>query len=37
MKQLLETLVAIDTIVKESGYAEADFGLGVPDSPNQSD
>jgi len=37
MKQLLETLVAIDTIVKESGYPEAAFGLGVPGSPNKSD
>jgi len=32
MKQLLETLLAIDSTVKQSGYLEADYGLGVPDS-----
>ena len=32
MKQLLETLVAIDTSVKQHGFQEADFGLGVPES-----
>ncbi len=32
MKQLLETLQSIDSIVKNNGYQEADFGLGVPDS-----
>ncbi len=37
MKQLLETLVSIDAIVKERGYAEAEFGLGVPGSPNNTD
>ena len=31
MKQLLETLLSIDSIVKESAYLEADYGLGVPD------
>ena len=31
MRQLLETLVAIDTSVKQRGYQEAAFGLGVPD------
>jgi 2-dehydro-3-deoxyphosphooctonate aldolase (KDO 8-P synthase) len=30
MKQLLETLMAIDSIVKSSPYLEADYGLGVP-------
>ena len=29
MKQLLETLVAIDNSVKQSGYLEAEHGLGV--------
>ncbi len=33
MKALLQTLVSIDAIVKQHGYQEADFGLGVPDSP----
>ena len=32
MKQLLETLVSIDTSVKQHGFQEADFGLGVPES-----
>jgi len=32
MKQLLETLMSIDTCVKQSGYLEADYGLGVPNS-----
>ena len=32
MKQLLETLLSIDASVKQRGYQEADFGLGVPDS-----
>jgi 2-dehydro-3-deoxyphosphooctonate aldolase (KDO 8-P synthase) len=32
MKQLLETLVAIDTSVKQSDFLEAGFGLGVPNS-----
>jgi 2-dehydro-3-deoxyphosphooctonate aldolase (KDO 8-P synthase) len=32
MKDLLETLMSIDVIVKQHGYQEADFGLGVPDS-----
>jgi len=32
MQQLLETLLSIDSSVKQSGYLEADFGLGVPDS-----
>ncbi|MCG8370749.1 MAG: 3-deoxy-8-phosphooctulonate synthase [Proteobacteria bacterium] len=31
MRQLLETLVAIDASVKQRGYQEAAFGLGVPD------
>lgn len=30
MKQLLETLLSIDSIVKQSGYPEAEYGLGVP-------
>jgi len=30
MKQLLETLLSIDTSVKQRGYQEAEFGLGVP-------
>ena len=30
MKTLLETLLAIDGSVKQSGYLEADYGLGVP-------
>jgi 2-dehydro-3-deoxyphosphooctonate aldolase (KDO 8-P synthase) len=30
MKQLLETLMSIDSSVKQSGYLEADYGLGVP-------
>ena len=33
MKQLLETLMSIDSSVKQSAYLEADYGLGVPDSP----
>jgi len=33
MKQLLETLLAIDASVKQRGYQEAEFGLGVPESP----
>ena len=33
MKQLLETLMSIDSCVKQSGYLEADYGLGVPKSP----
>jgi 2-dehydro-3-deoxyphosphooctonate aldolase (KDO 8-P synthase) len=32
MKQLLETLMSIDSSVKSSGYLEADYGLGVPNS-----
>ena len=32
MRQLLETLMSIDKSVKQSGYLEADYGLGVPDS-----
>ncbi|MDJ0711700.1 MAG: 3-deoxy-8-phosphooctulonate synthase [Woeseiaceae bacterium] len=32
MKQLLETLVAIDTSVKQHGFHEAAFGLGVPET-----
>ena len=31
MKELLETLVSLDAVVKQSGYLEAKFGLGVPD------
>jgi 2-dehydro-3-deoxyphosphooctonate aldolase (KDO 8-P synthase) len=31
MRQLLETLMSIDVCVKQSPYAEADYGLGVPD------
>ncbi len=34
MKQLLETLMSIDNSVKQSAYLEADYGLGVPDSPD---
>jgi 2-dehydro-3-deoxyphosphooctonate aldolase (KDO 8-P synthase) len=33
MKQLLETLVSIDTSVKRNGFLEAGFGLGVPNYP----
>ncbi len=33
MRPLLETLMSIDSIVKQSGYLESDYGLGVPDSP----
>ena len=33
MKALLETLLSIDASVKQRGYQEADFGLGVPESP----
>ena len=32
MKQLLETLMSIDSCVKQSGYLEAEHGLGVPNS-----
>jgi len=32
MKDLLETLVSIDTCVKKDGYLEAGLGLGVPNS-----
>lgn len=32
MKQLLETMLAIDSVVKQSGYIEEDFGLGVANS-----
>jgi len=32
MKQLLETLMSIDASVKQRGYQEAEYGLGVPDS-----
>ena len=35
MKQLLETLMSIDSSVKQSGYLEADYGLGVPVTPNE--
>ena len=35
MKQLLETLMSIDGSVKQSGYLEADYGLGVPVTPNE--
>ena len=31
MKQLLETLMSIDASVKNHGYQEADYGLGVPE------
>jgi len=31
MKALLETLLSIDSCVKQSGYLEADYGLGVPE------
>ena len=37
MRELLETLLSIDTSIKQRGYQEAEFGLGVPDSPNKSD
>ena len=37
MKQLLETLMSIDSSVKQSGYLEADYGLGVPDSPENTE
>ncbi|MBT8082724.1 MAG: 3-deoxy-8-phosphooctulonate synthase [Gammaproteobacteria bacterium] len=30
MRELLETLVSLDATVKQNGYQEADFGLGVP-------
>jgi 2-dehydro-3-deoxyphosphooctonate aldolase (KDO 8-P synthase) len=33
MKDLLATLMSIDASVKQRGYQEADYGLGVPDSP----
>ncbi len=32
MKDLLETLVSIDSAVKQSNFLEAQFGLGVPNS-----
>ena len=32
MNQLLETLLSIDSSVKQHGYQEAEFGLGVPES-----
>ena len=32
MKQILESLMSIDSSVKQSGYLEADYGLGVPNS-----
>jgi 2-dehydro-3-deoxyphosphooctonate aldolase (KDO 8-P synthase) len=32
MKQLLETLLSIDASIKQHGYQEAEFGLGVPPS-----
>jgi 2-dehydro-3-deoxyphosphooctonate aldolase (KDO 8-P synthase) len=32
MKQLLETLVSIDSSVKQSDFLEAGFGLGVTNS-----
>ena len=31
-RELLDTLVSIDTIVKKNGFQEAAYGLGVPDS-----
>ncbi len=34
MRQLLETLMSIDSSVKQSGYLEADYGLGVANSPD---
>ena len=34
MHQILETLMSIDSCVKQSGYLEADYGLGVPVTPN---
>ncbi|RZV38572.1 MAG: 3-deoxy-8-phosphooctulonate synthase [Chromatiales bacterium] len=33
MKELLETLMSIDASVKQRGYQEAAYGLGVPTSP----
>ncbi len=33
MKELLETLMSIDASVKQRDYLEAEFGLGIPDSP----
>jgi len=33
MKQILESLMSIDSSVKKSGYLEADYGLGVPVTP----
>lgn len=30
MRELLETLMTIDSCVKKSGYLEAEYGLGVP-------
>jgi 2-dehydro-3-deoxyphosphooctonate aldolase (KDO 8-P synthase) len=37
MRQLLETLLSIDGTVKQSGYLEADYGLGVPGSPENTE
>jgi 2-dehydro-3-deoxyphosphooctonate aldolase (KDO 8-P synthase) len=37
MKRLLETLMSIDSSVKKSTYLEADYGLGVPDSPDKTE
>jgi 2-dehydro-3-deoxyphosphooctonate aldolase (KDO 8-P synthase) len=37
MKELLETLLSIDMSVKQRGYQEAEFGLGVPDSPENTE
>jgi 2-dehydro-3-deoxyphosphooctonate aldolase (KDO 8-P synthase) len=34
MRQLLETLMSIDSSVKQSAYLEADYGLGVANSPD---
>ena len=30
MRELLETLMTLDSCVKKSGYLEAEYGLGVP-------
>jgi 2-dehydro-3-deoxyphosphooctonate aldolase (KDO 8-P synthase) len=30
MKELLETLKSIDASIKQRGYQEAEYGLGVP-------
>jgi hypothetical protein len=32
MKDLLETLVAIDSSIKQGEFLEAQYGLGVPNS-----